>query len=100
MHQDSPSTIIEALRGSKPLLLEFWAPWCEPCKRTMPEVDRFAALNPQVEVVKINVDVERALTTEWEVRTIPMMVYVPVDGAPRAILGFTRAEEIARKIAG
>jgi thioredoxin-like negative regulator of GroEL len=66
----------------------------------MPEVDRFAALNPQVEVVKINVDVERALTTEWEVRTIPMMVYVPGDGAPRAILGFTRAEEIARKIAG
>lgn len=100
MHPDSPSTIIEALRGSKPLLLEFWAPWCEPCKRTMPEVDRFAALNPQVEVVKINVDVERALTTKWEVRTIPMMVYVPVDGAPRAILGFTRAEEIARKIAG
>jgi thioredoxin-like negative regulator of GroEL len=66
----------------------------------MPEVDRFAALNPQVEVVKINVDVERALTNEWEVRTIPMMVYVPVDGAPRQIIGFIRAEEIARKIAG
>jgi thioredoxin-like negative regulator of GroEL len=66
----------------------------------MPEVDRFAALNPQVEVVKINVDVERSLTNQWEVRTIPMMIYIPVDGAPRQIMGFTRAEEIARKIAG
>ena len=73
---------------------------CEPCKRTMPEVDRFAALNPDITVIKVNVDIERALTNEWEVRTIPMMIYVPVDGAPRAILGFTRAEEIARKIAG
>ena len=100
MHQDSPSTQIAALRGSKDLLLEFWAPWCEPCKRTMPEVDRFAALNPQVEVIKINVDVEKDLTTQWEVRTIPMMIYIPVDGAPRQIMGFTRAEELARKIAG
>jgi len=99
MHQDSPSTIIEALRGSKPLLLEFWAPWCEPCRRTMPEVDRFAALNPHVEVIKINVDVDRDVTAQWEVRTIPMMVYIPVVGGPRQIMGFIRAEDIARKIA-
>lgn len=100
MHQDSPSTQIAALRGSKDLLLEFWAPWCEPCKRTMPEVDRFAALNPDITVIKVNVDTERALITEWEVRTIPMMVYVPADGAPRAIIGFTRAEDIEKKIRG
>jgi len=100
MHQDSPSTQIAALRGSKALLLEFWAPWCEPCKRTMPEVDRFAALNPDVAVIKINVDVEKDLTAQWEVRTIPMMVYVPVEGGPRQIMGFTRAEEIEKKIRG
>lgn len=100
MHQDSPSTQIKALRGSTALLLEFWAPWCEPCKRTMPEVDRFAAHNPDITVIKVNVDTERALTTEWEVRTIPMMVYVPVDGAPRAIMGFIKAEDIEKKIRG
>jgi thioredoxin-like negative regulator of GroEL len=66
----------------------------------MPEVDRFAAHNPDITVIKVNVDTERALTTEWEVRTIPMMVYVPADGAPRAILGFTRAEDIEKKIRG
>ena len=99
MHQDSPQARIDALRGSKALLLEFWAPWCEPCKRTMPEVDRFAALNPHVEVIKINVDVDRDLINQWEVRTIPMMIYIPVVGAPRQIMGFARAEEIARKLA-
>jgi thioredoxin-like negative regulator of GroEL len=65
----------------------------------MPEVDRFAALNPHVEVIKINVDVDRDVTAQWEVRTIPMMVYIPVVGGPRQIMGFIRAEDIARKIA-
>lgn len=100
VHQDSPSTQIAALRGSKDLILEFWAPWCEPCKRIMPEVDRFAALHPEVSVIKVNVDVERELVAQWEVRTIPVMVYVPAKGAPRSLMGFARAEEIARKFLG
>jgi thioredoxin-like negative regulator of GroEL len=66
----------------------------------MPEVDRFAALNPDITVIKVNVDTERDLTNQWEVRTIPMMVYVPVEGGPRQIMGFIRAEDIEKKIRG
>jgi thioredoxin 1 len=98
MHQDSPSTQISALRGSKALLLDFWAPWCQPCKVIAPEIERFAAANPHIEIVKINVDNEHALVKEWEVRTVPMLVYVPVSGAPRGIPGVVRAEELARRI--
>lgn len=63
----------------------------------MPEVDRFAVLHPEVAVVKINVDTERELVAEWEIRSIPIIVYVPARGTPRSLMGFARAEEIARK---
>jgi thioredoxin 1 len=98
MQSDSPSTTIAALRGSKDLLLYFTAPWCQPCKALGPEIEKFAAAHPSIAVVKINVDVETALVKEWEIRTVPVLIFLPASGAPRQFTGFLTAAELGRRI--
>src|SRR4051812_41512197 len=57
-----------------PLLIDFWAPWCGPCRMMAPEFERAAALlEPSVRLVKVNVDEEPALATRFRVQSIPTL---------------------------
>ncbi len=57
-----------------PLLIDFWAPWCGPCRTMAPEFERAAgALEPAVRLVKVNVDEEPALAERFQVRSIPTL---------------------------
>src|SRR4051812_40872648 len=58
-----------------PLLIDFWAPWCGPCRMMAPEFERAAALlESSVRLVKINVDEEPALATRFRVQSIPTLM--------------------------
>ena len=62
-------------KSGVPLLVDFWAPWCGPCRIMAPEFDRAAALlEPSVRLVKVNVDEEPALAQRFQVRSIPSLV--------------------------
>ena len=62
-------------KGDVPLLVDFWAAWCGPCRAMAPEFEKAAAaLEPEVRLVKINVDEEPVLAQKFQVRSIPTLV--------------------------
>lgn len=64
----------EILHSEKPVLLDFWAPWCGPCRMVSPVVDQIAEENPQFTVGKINVDEEPELAQAFGVMSVPTLV--------------------------
>jgi thioredoxin 1 len=64
------------LKNNKPVIVDFWAPWCPPCKKLMPVMERFAAdYEGQIAIVKVNTDEEKSLEREFNIQAIPRLIY-------------------------
>ena len=69
----------EVLRSDKPVLLDFWASWCGPCRMVGPILEEIARERPDIKVGKINVDEQQELASAFRVMSIPTLV-VMKDG--------------------
>jgi len=64
----------EVIRTNQKVLLDFWAPWCGPCKMVGPILDEIAAERPDIKVCKVNVDEEMELARKYRIFSIPTMM--------------------------
>lgn len=66
----------EVLNSEKKVLLDFWAPWCGPCRMVVPIVEEIADERPDIKVGKINVDEEVELASQFGIMSIPTLVVI------------------------
>ena len=74
--------------GNVPAVIDFWAPWCEPCRMVGPIIDELSEeYEGKVNFYKVNVDDEQELAGVFGIRSIPSMLFVPKDGRPKMAVG-------------
>lgn len=66
----------EVVNSNKPVLLDFWAPWCGPCRMVVPILEEIAQERPDIKVGKINVDEQPELARQFRVMNIPTLVMI------------------------
>ena len=84
------------LHASRPVIVDFWAAWCGPCKLVAPELEKLAAkYEGAVDVVKVDVDANPRLSESFNIMSIPTIAFFPGgEGKPLGVLGFRPAAEL------
>jgi len=84
----------EVLKSEKPVLLDFWASWCGPCRMVGPIVEEIASERPDIKVVKINVDEERELSVRFGIVSIPTLIVMKNGEETNKAIGYRPKEEL------
>ena len=93
------SSFEAAINASVPVVIDFWAPWCGPCKAIAPILEELAAeLGDTVKIYKVNVDNNSEIAGKFEIRSIPTILIFKDGAVSDTIVGLTSKEDLKAKI--
>ena len=88
-----------AISASVPVVVDFWAPWCGPCKAIAPILEELAAeLGDAVKICKVNVDDNSEIAGKFEIRAIPTILVFKDGAVSDTIVGLTSKDDLKAKI--
>ena len=93
------SNFDSAINASVPVVVDFWAPWCGPCKAIAPILDELATeLGDAVKICKVNVDNSKKIAGKYEIRAIPTILIFKEGTLADTIVGLTSKNDLKAKI--
>ncbi len=94
MHVTKNNFQEEVIQSDRPVLLDFWANWCGPCRMVGPVVEEIARERPDVKVGKIDVDEQRELAAAFQIMSIPTLVVMQDGKVTQQVVGLRPKEQI------
>ena len=89
----------EVLESTTPVLVDFWAPWCGPCRAVAPVLEEIAAERDDLRIVKLNTDENQSTAGRYQVLSIPTMIVFKNGAEAARIIGATPKRRLEEELA-
>lgn len=89
----------EVIKSETPVLVDFWATWCGPCRMIAPELEKLGEeTEGKLKIGKVNVDEQPALAAKFKIEAIPTLILFEKGEAVKKFVGYSTAKELKEKI--
>jgi thioredoxin 1 len=90
---------VDVLKNSKPVIVDYWAEWCGPCRQVSPVLEEIASEHSEIDVVKLNVDENPAVTQRYGIMNIPTLSVFKGGEVVKEIVGAKPKSALLRELA-
>lgn len=85
--------------GEKPALIDFYAPWCAPCRTVDPILEQLGEeYGDKISIYKVNIETEQELASVFNIQSVPSLLFIPMKGQPSIARGAIAKEEFVRYV--